>query len=193
MFAELGVDSLLSLCASRFREELGHDYESSIFADYPTVKEMEAFWNGAGGVGKPSGGVSGNDAILNSMFKDEPEPEPETSSPGSSSDDVDSFELVPKDSKHSSSSSLTQSTVHSPKLSATSLLLQGNPALASTTKTLFLLPNGSGSSSSYASLPRMHSSIAVVGMNCPYMKIPEQYDQGIEKVSAMYINEIRRR
>ena len=192
-FVELGVDSLLSLlCASRFREELGFDYESGIFADYPTVKEMEAFWNGAGG-DKPSSGVSGNDAILDSMFKDEPEPEPETASPGSLSDDVDSFGVVPKGSKHSSSSSLTPSTVYSPKLSAASLLLQGNPALATTTKTLFFLPDGSGSSSSYASLPRIHSSIAVVGMNCPYMKIPEQYPQDIEKVSAMYINEIRRR
>lgn len=192
-FAELGVDSLLSLlCASRFREELGYDYESGIFADYPTVKEMEAFWNGAGG-DKPSGGVSGNDAILDSMFKDEPEPEPETASPGSSSDDADSFGVVLSGSKHNSSSSLTQSTVYSPKLSAASLLLQGHPALATTTKMLFFLPDGSGSSSSYASLPRIHSSIAVVGMNCPYMKIPEQYPQGIEKVSAMYINEIRRR
>ena len=173
-FAELGVDSLLALlCASRFREELGLDYESSIFSDCPTVEELESFWHKAYEADKKHN-VMGNDAILDSMFHDDQEPD---------SDETASFELI----------SSSPSNPQEPKISATSLLLQGNPAAQVTAKTLFLLPDGSGSSSSYASLSRVHPHLAVVGMNCPYMKIPEQWNCGIEDVAAMYIEEIRRR
>jgi thioesterase domain-containing protein len=56
-----------------------------------------------------------------------------------------------------------------------------------------MLPDGSGSSSSYAALPRIHPSIAVVGLNCPYMKEPALYTCGIEEVGNAYIHEIQRR
>jgi len=170
LFADLGVDSLLALlCASRFREELGLDYESTIFLDCPSVKDLETFWNNGSAAGGTAT-VTGGDAVLKSMFHDD------------DTDDTASFELVSDVSK-----------APTPKTVATSLLLQGNPAAPGATKTLFLLPDGSGSSSSYASLPRVNPAIAVVGMNSPYMKIPEQYNTGIEDVAAMYIREIRRR
>jgi thioesterase domain-containing protein/acyl carrier protein len=170
LFADLGVDSLLALlCASRFREELGLDYESTIFLDCPSVKDLETFWNN-GSAADGTATVTGGDAVLKSMFHDD------------DTDDTASFELVSDVSK-----------APTPKTVATSFLLQGNPAAPGTIKTLFLLPDGSGSSSSYASLPRVNPAIAIVGMNSPYMKIPEQYNTGIEDVAAMYIREIRRR
>ena len=182
VFDDLGVDSLLSLlCASRFREELGLHYESSIFLDCPTLKDLEALWK----KGTPEQtAIGGRDAILNSMFA-EAEAEDDKSSDGEGSSGTNSYELVPQSSE-------TNLSV-TPQLFATSLLLQGNPALPSVVKTLFLLPDGSGSCSSYAALPRVHPSIAVIGVNCPFMKIPEQYNCGIEEVAEMYINEIRRR
>lgn len=43
-FADYGIDSLLSLnITGRMKEELGLDFPSSVFADYPTVKELTAF------------------------------------------------------------------------------------------------------------------------------------------------------
>jgi naphtho-gamma-pyrone polyketide synthase len=43
-FADYGIDSLLSLnITGRMKEELGLDLPSSVFADYPTVKELTAF------------------------------------------------------------------------------------------------------------------------------------------------------
>ncbi|KAL2862531.1 type I polyketide synthase [Aspergillus lucknowensis] len=181
-FDDMGVDSLLSLiCASRFREELGLHYEADIFLDYPTVKDLQSFWKKDTPEVKT---IGGRDAILNSMISDIPV----------------EYDGVSRESQSTGSSSydgLSESTdtsvSNSPRLAATSLLLQGNPALATTAKTLFLLPDGSGSCSSYAALPRMHNSVAVVGMNCPFMKIPEQYTCGIEMVSALYVEEIRRR
>ncbi|KAL9617637.1 MAG: hypothetical protein Q9160_007603, partial [Pyrenula sp. 1 TL-2023] len=75
---------------------------------------------------------------------------------------------------------------------ATSVLLQGNPKTAS--KNLFLLPDGSGSATSYVSIPAVDSNnICVYGLNCPFMKDPTNYTCGIEGVSKLYLEEILRR
>ncbi|KAL3418618.1 Conidial yellow pigment biosynthesis polyketide synthase 2 [Phlyctema vagabunda] len=74
---------------------------------------------------------------------------------------------------------------------AQSILLQGNPKTA--THTLFLLPDGSGSATSYATLPDIGSSVCVFGLNCPFMKTPEDFVIGVEGVTKIYMAEIQRR
>ena len=75
---------------------------------------------------------------------------------------------------------------------ATSVLLQGNPKTA--TKNLFLFPDGSGSATSYVSIPAIDSkNLAVYGLNCPFMKDPTNYTCGIEGVSKLYLEEVMRR
>lgn len=73
---------------------------------------------------------------------------------------------------------------------ATSVLLQGTPKLAK--KTLFLFPDGSGSSTSYALLPQISPTIAVYGLNCPYMKTPENMKCSIEELCSIYLEEVCR-
>lgn len=74
---------------------------------------------------------------------------------------------------------------------ATSILLQGSPSSAK--KNLFLFPDGSGSATSYASLPGLSPDTCVYGLNCPYMKQPENLKCSLDELSGPYINEIRRR
>ncbi|KAL2012344.1 hypothetical protein VTN00DRAFT_5062 [Thermoascus crustaceus] len=74
---------------------------------------------------------------------------------------------------------------------ATSILLQGNPKTA--TKVLFLFPDGSGSATSYASLPKVSSDIVIYGLNCPWMKTPQDMKCSLEQLTAKYLVEIRRR
>ncbi|KAF4634248.1 hypothetical protein G7Y89_g3862 [Cudoniella acicularis] len=74
---------------------------------------------------------------------------------------------------------------------ATSLLLQGHPK--SSTKTLFLFPDGSGSATSYAPLPRISPATAVYGLNCPYMKTPQDMKGDLSSLTPVYLSEIRRR
>ena len=74
---------------------------------------------------------------------------------------------------------------------ATSLLLQGNPKTAS--KTLFLFPDGSGSATSYTSISKIAPDVALYGLNCPFMKTPEQFLCGIGGVSTLYKEEVQRR
>jgi iterative type I PKS product template protein len=72
-----------------------------------------------------------------------------------------------------------------------SVLLQGNPKVA--TKKFFLVPDGSGSATSYISIPNISPDMAVYGLNCPFMKCPEKWTCGVEGVSQIYLNEIKRR
>lgn len=74
---------------------------------------------------------------------------------------------------------------------ANSVLLQGNAKVA--TKKFFLVPDGSGSATSYISIPNISPDMAVFGLNCPFMKCPEKWTCGVEGVSALYLAEIKRR
>ena len=74
---------------------------------------------------------------------------------------------------------------------ANSVLLQGNSKTAA--KKLFLFPDGSGSATSYSSLARVSPDVAVYGLNCPWMKTPEDMKVPLEQLTAKYLLEIRRR
>jgi naphtho-gamma-pyrone polyketide synthase len=74
---------------------------------------------------------------------------------------------------------------------ASSVLSQGNGK--SESKTLFLFPDGSGSATSYAPLGRISAGIAVVGLNCPFIKTPENLKCSVEDITPAYLAEIRRR
>ena len=77
---------------------------------------------------------------------------------------------------------------------ATSIFLQGKPGTRG--KSLFLLPDGSGSAASYAKLPSLtspSSSIAaVIGLNSPFLRKPEACTCGIPSLARLYLEEITR-
>ena len=74
---------------------------------------------------------------------------------------------------------------------ATSVLLQGSPKLAE--KNFWLIPDGSGSATSYIFMPEISRKVAVWGLNSPYMKTPEEYEGGVPGMAAKFILEIKRR
>jgi naphtho-gamma-pyrone polyketide synthase len=74
---------------------------------------------------------------------------------------------------------------------ATSILLQGNPKTA--TQKLFLFPDGSGSATSYATIPGISPDVCVYGLNCPYMRTPEKLNFSLDELTYPYVAEIRRR
>lgn len=74
---------------------------------------------------------------------------------------------------------------------ATSILLQGNPKTA--TQKLFLFPDGSGSATSYATIPGISPDVCVYGLNCPYMRTPENLKFSLDELTFPYVAEIRRR
>ncbi|KAI0395410.1 polyketide synthase [Xylariaceae sp. FL0594] len=78
-----------------------------------------------------------------------------------------------------------------PHRKATSVLLQGSSRTA--TRQLFIIPDGSGSATSYTEIPELGSEIAVWGMFSPFMKTPEEYNCGVYGMAAKFIEEMKRR
>ncbi|KAF2655735.1 polyketide synthase [Lophiostoma macrostomum CBS 122681] len=62
-FADLGIDSLLSLTiTSKIREELGLDFPSTLFIDHPTVGDLQVLAGGDGSGGGTTGYSSAEDS-----------------------------------------------------------------------------------------------------------------------------------
>ena len=78
-----------------------------------------------------------------------------------------------------------------PARRATSMILQGRPWMSS--KTIFLFPDGAGSATSYATLPKMHPDIAIIGLNCPYVRHPEEMTCSPDELMKGYLDEVKRR
>ncbi|KAI0452381.1 polyketide synthase for naphthopyrone YWA1 [Xylaria acuta] len=74
---------------------------------------------------------------------------------------------------------------------ATSVVVQGSLKTAS--KILFLFPDGSGSATAYAGLPRVAPDVALVALNCPYIKRPQDMKCALQDLTAPYLAEVRRR
>ncbi|KAL4912427.1 ketoacyl-synt-domain-containing protein [Aspergillus aurantiobrunneus] len=251
-FASHGIDSLLSLTiCGKIQEELGTDVPSSLFVEYPSPRELMAFFGDGDATPASSTSISEIDSDTKSQSDtgdtdgtSDLELEPEaldiirqtileetgisvdefTSTTSFSSVGVDSLLALTIVSKLGEALDMDlQPTVlmeHDsleevakalglcdnpdvrplPALSrfdptagpaATSILLWGNPAKAK--KVLFLFPDGSGSATSYASLPKLKADTAAYGLNCPWMKSPWELKCTLEELTSKYVIEIRRR
>ena len=176
-FGEIGVDSLLSMViASRFREELDLDLDLdfSLFLDLPTIGDLRDFLIPVS--------ISSSESSL-SPGAMTPEENPSSSSERASSVAGESEDLnaVKPEAKRSGYCR-----------PASSVILQGLPDQAA--RILFLFPDGGGSSSSYDPLPRFNESdTAIIGLNCPYARDPENLKCGIDDLMDSYLTELRRR
>ncbi|KAL9619045.1 MAG: hypothetical protein Q9160_006300 [Pyrenula sp. 1 TL-2023] len=176
-FADMGVDSLMSLTITgRIREELETDIPTSFFQDYPSISEAKAAMSAILGIDSSTETTPSTTTTENTT----PDNMSETSlsTPSEGDEDIPSLlaDLQANDEDFRP---------------ATSILLQGNPKTAS--KIFFLFPDGSGSATSYAAFPGITPNVCVYGLNCPFMKSPADYTNGIEGVAEQYIVEIKRR
>lgn len=166
--AALGLDSLMSLTImGKLRESTGDDLPSDFFANNPTMNAIE---EALGVQQKPKQAQQ-----IESNTQREVKEEPSTGSAKTDSQPDNS--LIPFPHKHPD---------------ATSVLLQGS---AETPKALFLFPDGSGSATSYSSLPRLapRSSLAVYALNSPFLKSPTSFPKSVPTLTSLYLNEVRRR
>lgn len=153
--ADVGIDSLLSLAiVSRFREELGdclrHLDLNTLFMDCNTIASLKAALVGNTPTQDPRNVREWRATSTNTA-----------SVPLSPLDSVTTKEL----SLVSRTSILAFQVPH-----ATSVILQGTTKKARVI--LFLFPDGSGSATSYASIPPISLSgdICVIAFNCPFLK-----------------------
>ena len=174
-FVDMGVDSLMSLSIiGRIREELDLDLPSTFFVDYPSVDEAKIAISALTGTSSSEGATPSRDSI-------NPSPDDTDALPTiHSTNDQDLADWVVEDRGNDSTFR-----------PATSILLSGSPKTSS--KTLFLLPDGSGSATSFSLLPSISPDVCIYALNCPFMKTPTDFTNGIDSVSGQYLAEIRRR
>nr|WHN38863.1 polyketide synthase 2 [Elsinoe perseae] len=163
--ADMGMDSLMSLTIlGELRENTGIDLPSTFLTTSPTIEDIE------------------NALDMRPKARPAPVAVPPPSNRRSSSPQLD---------KVNARLNASRSADISKYPTATSVLLQGNPKIA--TKKIFFLPDGSGSATSYVSIPNIGPDVCAFGLNCPFMKSPDQWSCGIEICAMIYLAEIKRR
>ncbi|KAL4898948.1 putative sterigmatocystin biosynthesis polyketide synthase [Aspergillus multicolor] len=167
VFADIGIDSLSSMViTSRFREDLGLLLDSSfnLFEEVPTVARLNDFF----------GATSGSSTVSSGRYSSE-------------DDETASTQSAPEQDPVAKQGHDRVSECRP----TTSVVLQGLPRMAR--KILFMLPDGGGSASSYLTIPRLHSDVAIVGLNCPYARDPESMTCTHQSMIQSFCNEIKRR
>ena len=166
--AGLGMDSLMSLTITgKLRESTGEDLPSDFFAN--------------------NGTMNGIEETLGVQRKPKQAQEAENTTKRE-------VKAEPSDDSAEADSQPDNSLVHTPEThpNATSVLLQGS---SNNPRALFLFPDGSGSATSYSSLPRLaaQSPLAVYALNSPFLKSPTSFPPSIPLLASLYLNEVRRR
>jgi thioesterase domain-containing protein/acyl carrier protein len=177
VFADSGVDSLLSLMiTSRLRDELDVEIttDGELFTTCSTVGILRTYLTPAETVANSSTASIDSLATIavESTLNNEDLTPPSTNDSGD-----DDYVEIPKPSIATRR--------------ATSIILQGRPWMSA--KTLFLLPDGAGSATSYANLPKIHSDVSVIGLNCPYFRHPQEMTCSLDELIKSYLDEVRRR
>ena len=181
IFVDAGIDSLLSLMISgRLRDEVNLDLpiDGALFHDCRTVKDLRTHLLPAHDKNEESvlalSSSTSSGSLVQAGGTEMPSSGSVTSEEFSTSDDY-----------------VEISKIAMPTRRATSIILQGRPWMSS--KTLFLFPDGAGSASSYTSLPRIHSDLALVGLNCPFVRHPSDMTCSLDELLVCYLDEVRRR
>ncbi len=203
---ELGVDDVMRfIIAGRCKESFGLDVDTgSLFVDVHTVKDLKK------SVSVLIGEVS--TSVPQTKAPNQLVPSVDTSSRRFShegrTDSYSSQTGTPRNSDTTSAGS-GQGQGATPATSnmeegdiglkpasvnlrpASSVIVQGRPQDCK--KILFLFADGAGSASSYTNLPKVNNELAIIGLNSPYVRFPEEMTCTLDQLIDKYITELRRR
>ena len=169
----IGMDSLMSLSIlGALREKTGLSLSSTFLTENPSIVSIEK-------------------TLQIGRYAPTSHKQPSTT--------VSSVDIVPVYKPSAPAGQVTEAhqtvtvsvPLSTPERFATSVLLQGTPKTA--TQNLWLIPDGSGSATSYIFMPEIAKHTAVWGLNSPYMKTPEEYHCGVTGMATHFIKEIKRR
>jgi len=171
--ANLGMDSLMSLSIlGTLREKTGLTISSDLFVNNPSLRDVE---RALGIVDAPKKAAAPAKPAPSKAVAAAPKhpriglEEPAPPKPPRPSHIVDAY----------------------PNRKASSVLLSGSHRTAN--KHLFMIPDGSGSATSYTEIADVGGEWAVWGLFSPFMKTPEEYKCGVYGMAAKFIEEMKRR
>ena len=194
VFTDVGIDSLLSLMiCSRISEELDIQAaaDNTLFTTCNTIRDLRQLLAPTDNATMTMGATQGETNGTNI----------ETASVGSSATSIHSLsthggadtpsQKIETSDTSSDEMSVETSTPCSQLRRATSVILQGRPWTCP--KTLFLFPDGAGTASSYTNLPKIHPDLAVLALNCPFVRHPQEMTCSLDQLMKSYLDEIKRR
>lgn len=209
-FADVGIDSLLStLIAGRWQEELSLECDpATVFSEIMTVQGLRNYLAPAPTtIEGPAAPITANKPHTDPTNHAIPVQHDERESGTSSSDEQHSRLTPPTTGNarsisphHDIAEKLRQVEDSRPSRhpipdeqvqKTTSVLLQGRPRAG--VKNLFLFPDGSGSASSYNNMGRVQGNVALIGLNCPYVRNPEAMTCTLDQMIRSFLDEVRRR
>ena len=172
--AEMGMDSLMSLTIlGELRDKTGVDVPATFLNTNPTIRDIEE--------------ALGMRPVAKVAVAEKSSPPPATTSKSMSSKKPRQTDI---DAVSARLMAMSKTDI-SGFPEATSVLLQGSTKTAR--KKVFFLPDGSGSATSYVSIPNIGPDVACYGLNCPFMREPDNWQDSIEVVALVYLAEIKRR
>lgn len=186
--ASLGMDSLMSLAIlGTLREKMHMDISSDLFVTNPSLKDVERAL-----------GIS--DAPKKTTRKLTSKPaKPKSQEPSTTTDKSSLKSNIQKEHPKIGLEEPcppkpprpTRIVDDYPNRKATSTLLSGS--LKTATKQLFMVPDGSGSATSYTEISNVGGQWAVWGLFSPFMRTPDEYNCGVYGMAAKFIEEMKRR
>ena len=179
--ADLGVDSLLTITLlAKIKEKTHLSVPASLFTDFPTIKGLKQYFRGC-----PS--IQGT-AMLSDRHQD-------TSSKVSSS-----FPTISTPKSRATSTPTCNFTDAFEKYKGNTLTLPRCNSVHlqgfnsnQLQPILFLLPDGSGSASSYISLPTFSSNLQIIGLDSPFLESPQDYTQPLKAFVQYFVSAILER
>ncbi|ERS95912.1 hypothetical protein HMPREF1624_07446 [Sporothrix schenckii ATCC 58251] len=181
--ANLGMDSLMSLqILGTLRERTGLNIPSDLFVSNPSLKSIERSLGIKAPPPPPPPRASKPVVAARAPLPAAPAPVPVATGQEVRLEPADPIEKLPR-----------PATIvdHYPHRKATSVLLQGSHRTA--THNMFMIPDGSGSATSYTEISDIGPDWAVWGLFSPFLKTPEEYKCGVYGVATKFITEMKRR
>ncbi|KUI58481.1 Conidial yellow pigment biosynthesis polyketide synthase [Cytospora mali] len=177
--ANLGMDSLMSLSIlGTLRERTGLNIPADLFVSNPSLKDVERALGieeapKKAAAPKPAAAKQVKFGASKPVLSDKPLPPSMV------------LATIPKPPRPS------RIVDDYPNRKASSVLLQGSHRTA--TKHLFMIPDGSGSATSYTEISEISPNWAVWGLFSPFMKTPEEFHCGVYGMASKFIDEMKRR
>ena len=165
LLVEIGIDSLLGLTImGALSEQIDAELPSGLLLENDTLNDVEAILRNLGVISKPK------KVARDKVAQQDAPLDTAASVPSRGLVDADELNTAPY---------------------ASSLLLPASSKAAK--RSFFLFPDGAGSATSYSALPEISADFAVYGLNCPWLKTPQDLKCSLEHYTAKFLVEIRRR
>ncbi|KAK7739171.1 Type I Iterative PKS [Cytospora paraplurivora] len=184
--ANLGMDSLMSLSIlGTLREKTGLNIPSDLFVSNPSLKEVERALGIDEAPKKPAASKPATTKQVKFEVAKTTTTVSTTVSPEQPLPPSMVISTIPKPPRPS------RIVDDYPNRKASSVLLQGSSRTA--TKNLFMVPDGSGSATSYTEISDISPNWAVWGLFSPFLKTPEEFRCGVYGMASKFIDEIKKR